>query len=53
MKNHDKVIANYVKLFTKKKSKSLILQIEDLKDSTPSSSSKYKFCKKEYRPNEC
>ncbi len=38
MKNHDKATANYAKRFTKKKSKSLVPQIEDSEASTISPS---------------
>ena len=53
MKNHDKATANYAKRFTKKKGKSSISQIEDSEAFAAGPSSKYKFCKKEHRPNEC
>lgn len=53
MKNQDKATANYVKWFTKKKSKFSFAQIEDSEDLTPGPPSKCKFCEKEYRPNEC
>ena len=49
MKNLDKVTANYVKRYTKKKVKCLFAQIEDPDDSATCPSSKCKFCEKQNR----
>lgn len=45
-------MANYTKSFTKKKSKPLT-QTENSEDFNIGLLSKYQFCEKEYRPNEC
>lgn len=46
-------MANYAKQFLKKKSKLLIMQIDDSDNLVISSSLKYIFYKKGYKPNEC
>ena len=53
IKNQDKTIANYTKLFIKKKNKSFIILNKDAKDFTTNSFLKYKFFEKKHRPNEC